>query len=62
MTGFYMKSNTAKNGLKSDSHLPKIAVFIYFNESPLKMIKSTVYVILKPHFVVKILKFFSYFF
>ena len=59
MTGYYMKSNTAKNGVKSDSHLPKIAVFIYFNGSPLKMIKSTVYFMLKPHFVVKILKFFS---
>ena len=33
--------------LKSDSHLPKKFLFIYFNESPLKMMENAFYFILK---------------
>ena len=33
--------------LKSDSHLPKKFLFIYFNESPLKIMKNAFYFILK---------------
>ena len=42
--------------LKSDSHLPENC-FICFNESPLKMVKSAFYFILKALFVFKIFKF-----
>ena len=45
------------NELKSDSHLPEKCIFICFNESPLKMMKNTFYIILKSFFVLKIFKF-----
>ena len=45
--------------LKSDSHLPKKFLFIYFNESPLKMMKNAFYFILRALFVLKIFKFLS---
>ena len=44
--------------LKSDSHLPKKFLFIYFNESPLKLMKNAFYFILKALFVLKKFKFF----
>ena len=34
-------------------------VFIYFNESPLKMVKNAFYFILKAHFVLEIFPFLS---
>ena len=46
--------------LKWDSHLPKKICFIYFNESPLKMIKNAFYFILRALFVLKIFKFLSW--
>ena len=42
--------------LKSDSHLPKIFLFIYFSGSPLKMMKNAVYFISKALFVLKIFR------
>ena len=45
--------------LKSDAHLPKKFLFIYFNESPLKMMKNAFYFILEALFVLKIFKFLS---
>ena len=47
--------------LKSDSHLPKKS-FIWFNESPLKLMKNAFYFILKVFFVFKIFKFLSWLF
>ena len=44
--------------LKLDSHLKKF-LFIYFNESPLKMMKSAFYFLLNALFVLKIFKFLS---
>ena len=46
--------------LKPDSHLPK--KIIYFNDSPLKMMKNAFYFILKALFGLKIYKFFSWLF
>ena len=46
--------------LKPDSHLPK--KIIYFNGSPLKMMKNAFYFILKALFGLKIYKFFSWLF
>ena len=45
--------------LKSDSHLPKKICCIYFNESPLKVMKNAFYFILKALFVLKMFNFFS---
>ena len=39
-----------EQSLKSDSHLPNKIIFIYFNESPLKMMKNAFF-ILKALFV-----------
>ena len=46
-------------GLKPNSHLPKKIIFIRFNDSPLKMMKTAFYFILKALFVLKIFKFLS---
>ena len=48
--------------LKSDSHLPKKICFIYFIESPLKMMKNAFYFILKALLVLKIFKCLSWLF
>ena len=40
-----------EQSLKSDSHLPNKIIIIYFNESPLKMMKNAFYFILKALFV-----------
>ena len=48
--------------LKSDSHLPKKTFFIWFNDSPSKMMKNAFYFISKALFVLKIFKFFSWLF
>ena len=45
--------------LMSDPHLPDKIIFIFFNESPLKMMKNAFYFILKALSVLKILKFLS---
>ena len=45
------------SNLKSDSYLTN-KCFIYFNESPLKMIKNTFDFMLKAFFVFKIFEFF----
>ena len=45
--------------LKLDTHLPNKIIFIFFNESSLKMIKNAFYFILKAVFVLKIFKFLS---
>ena len=45
--------------LKSDSHLPTRNCFIFFIESPLKMMKNAFYFVLKALFVLKIFKFLS---
>ena len=47
--------------LKSGSHLPKKILFICFIESLLKMLKSAFYFILKALFVLKIVRYLSYF-
>ena len=61
-----LQSQSLKTSLKvsyffnqSDSHLPKKNCFIYFIESPLKMMKNAFYFILKAFFVLKIFKFLS---
>ena len=46
------------SSLKSDFHPPKESCFNCFNESPLKMVKSAFYFILKAFFVLKTFKFF----
>ena len=46
--------------LKSYSHLPKQFFFIYFNDSPSKIMKNAFYFILKALFVLKIFKFLSW--
>ena len=43
--------------IKSDSHLPKKHLFILFDENPLKMMKKSLYFILKALFVLKIFNF-----
>ena len=43
--------DNSKLHLKLDSHLPKKIIFIYFNESLLKMMKNAFYFILKAFFV-----------
>ena len=48
-----------EQSLKSDPHLPNKIIIIYFNESPLKMMKNAFYFILKALFVHKIFKFLS---
>ena len=48
--------------VKLDSHLPKKFLFIYFNESPLKMMKNAFYFILKALFGLKIFKVLSWHF
>ena len=45
--------------LKSASHLPKKIIFIWFNESPLKMMKNAFYFIIKALFILKIFTFLS---
>ena len=52
--------NVVRCDLKSDSHLPKKFLFIYFNESLLKMMKNAFYFILKALFVLKIFRFLSW--
>ena len=52
----YIDMNTE---LKSDSHLPKKNFFIYFSDSPSKMMKNAFYFILKAPYVLKIFKFLS---
>ena len=47
------------NQLKPDSHLTKKSLLIYFNESPLKIMKNAFHFILKALFVLKIFKFLS---
>ena len=46
--------------LRSDSHLSKEFLFIWFNESPLKIMKNFYYFILKALFVLKKFKFLSW--
>ena len=48
---------TRSVSLKSGSHLP--IFFIFFNDSPLKLMKNVFYIILKSVFVLKIFKFLS---
>ena len=48
--------------LKSDPHLPQKTCFIFFHESPLKMMKNVFYFILNALFVLKIFKFLSWLF
>ena len=55
--GTVLDTLDVSNKLKSDSHLPEKFIFICFNESPLKMMKNTFYIILKSFFVLKIFKF-----
>ena len=55
-TGQLLLYSADKSVLKSDSHLPKNCL-ICFNESPLKMIRSAFYFILKDLFILKIFKF-----
>ena len=43
--------------LKSDSHLPRLILFICFNDSSLKMMKNVFYFIFKALFVLKIFNF-----
>ena len=50
------------SNLKSDSHLPKKCLFIFFHESPLKMMKNAFYFILKALFVLKVFEFLSWHF
>ena len=45
--------------LKSNSHLSKKICFVYFNESPLEMMKNAFYFISKALFDLKIFKFLS---
>ena len=49
-------ANIYGKNLKLDSHLPKKICFIYFSESPLKMMKNLFYFILKALFDLKIFK------
>ena len=51
-----------EQSLKSDSHLPNKIIIIYFNESPLKMMKNAFYFILKIELSFKIFKFLSWHF
>ena len=51
-----------KQYLKSDFHLPQKFCFIYFHDSPSKMIKNAFYFILKALFVFNIFKFLSWLF
>ena len=51
--------HTEVAGLKYDSHLPKNFCFIYFNESPLKMMETAFYFILKAFLVLMVFKFLS---
>ena len=48
--------------LKSDSHFPREFLFIFFNESPLKIMKNAFYFILKALFVLRIFRFLSWHF
>ena len=48
--------------LKSDSHLPKRKLFIWFNDSPSKLMKNSFYFILKALSVLKIFKLLSWLF
>ena len=54
-----MEIITTKSHLKSDSYLPEKSSFICFNESLIKMMKNSLYFILKAIFVLKIFKFLS---
>ena len=56
------KRNPMVTSLKFDSHLGGRVCFICLNESPLQMMKNAFYFILKALFVLKIFKFFSWFF
>ena len=42
--------------LKLDSHLLNKIIFVYFNESPLKMMENAFYFIIKALFVLKVFK------
>ena len=62
MSYWYMQLKLAvinKYGLKSNSHLQKKFLLIYFIESPLKTIKNDFDFILKALFVFKIINFLS---
>ena len=48
----------SRKQLKSDSHPPK-GIFMYFIESPSKVMKNAFYFILKALFLLKIFKFLS---
>ena len=59
ISGIFLKfSNFLRSEvLKSDSHLPNKILFMWFNESPLKMMKNAFDFILKALFVSKIFTF-----
>ena len=60
--GIFNKSFEQTLSSKSDSHLPKKICFMYFIESPLKMMKNAFYFILKALFFLKIFKLLSWLF